>query len=175
MLVFCIIMYLMHPQHFTAEAIAHFLNRFRNGIMIIYLALHILRAFTLLPSTPFVIAGVLLFPGQPMVVLVVCVAGITLSSVLIYYFSEFLGFDRYLEMKSHGRMAYIRKKLNHPLSTVFVAAWAFFPIVPTDLVSYAAGSVRMKFWRFILGIFIGETLLCAIYIFRGADILKLFT
>jgi len=168
-LAFCLGTYVLHPEYFTAECIANFLDRFRGGLMVAYIVLHILRAFTLLPSTPLVIAGVLLFPGQPAGVLAMCVTGIVLSSVLIYYFSEFLGFDKYLERKSQKRMNYIRTKLNHPMATVFVAAWAFFPIVPTDLLSYAAGSVRMNFWRFIIGIFIGETLLCAIYVYAGAE------
>ena len=48
--------YLIYPQEFTAEKIAGFLLKFQGEIWLVYLAMSILRGFTLLPSTPLVIA-----------------------------------------------------------------------------------------------------------------------
>jgi len=88
----------------------------------------------LLPSTPLVIAGTLLFPGQPVAVFAVSILGIMLSSSMIYFFSEFLGFNDFFEGHKPELTHRVRARLEHPLGFIFVAVWAFFPLVPTDLV-----------------------------------------
>src|SRR3954471_10322570 len=74
-----VISYIAAPQLFTAQNIAAFLLRFQNEIWVFYLVLSALRGLTLLPSTPLVIAGTLLFPAQPLAVLSVSMLGIFLS------------------------------------------------------------------------------------------------
>ncbi len=166
--------YILFPRSFSAENIAAFLERFGSLIWVIYLVFSILRGFTLLPSTPLVIAGTILFPQQPFAVLVTSMTGILLSSTMIYYFSEFLGFDEYFEDHKPELTHKIKAKLEHPLGFVFVAAWAFFPLVPTDLVCYLAGTTRMDFREFIAAVGIGELILCVCYIFLGGTLLGHF-
>ncbi len=141
-------------------------------VWIAYLLFSALRGLTLLPSTPLVIAGTLLFPEQPFLVLVVSIVGIVFSSTMIYFFSELLGFDEYFASHKPELTARIREKLEHPLGFLFVAGWAFFPFVPTDLVCYLAGTMRMNYWKFIAAIFAGELVLCFCYIFFGGSLLK---
>ena len=43
----------------------------------------------------------------------------------------------------------------------------YFPVAPTDLACYVAGVLRLPFWRFLAAICLGETIVCAIYIFSG--------
>jgi len=167
----CFVAYLSNPSAFTPARIAAFLERFQGLIWLIYLLLSVLRGFTLLPSTPLVIAGTILFPGQPLAVFAASLTGILVSSTLIYYFSEFLGFDEYFESHSPKTMHKIRARLEHPLGVVFVAGWAFFPFVPTDLVCYLAGTTRMTFWKFILAVGVGEAVLCSLYVFLGGSLL----
>lgn len=164
--------YLYAPNVFTAENIASFMLRFGGVIWLIYFLFSTFRGFTLLPSTPLVLAGTILFPEQPFAVLAVSMIGILLSSTMIYYFSEFLGFDEYFENHKPEMTQKIRQKLEHPLGFLFVAGWAFFPFVPTDLVCYLAGSTRMKFWKFIVAVGVGELILCTGYIFFGGSLLK---
>lgn len=168
----CVGSYLADPSKFTAETIAEFLKRFSGLIWLIYLVFSIVRGITLLPSTPLVIAGTLLFPDQPFAVLLVSMTGILLSSTLIYYFSEYLGFSDYFENHKPELSHKIKKKLEHPLGFLFVAAWAFFPLVPTDLVCYVAGTTKMSYWKFIAAIFVGEVVLCVFYIFFGGTLMK---
>jgi uncharacterized membrane protein YdjX (TVP38/TMEM64 family) len=33
-----------------------------------------------------------------------------------------------------------------------VTLWSFAPVVPTDLICYVAGTVRMNFWKFVLAL-----------------------
>ena len=168
----CIGTYIYDPSRFTAENIAEFLGRFSGVIWLIYLGFSIVRGITLLPSTPLVLAGTLLFPEQPFAVLVVSMTGILLSSTMIYFFSEYLGFNEYFEGHKPEPTHKIKAKLEHPLGFLFVAGWAFFPLVPTDLVCYLAGTTKMNYWKFIAAVFVGELILCICYIFFGGSLLK---
>ena len=168
----CVSIYLYDPSKFSADSIAEFLLRFDREVLLIYAGLSILRGFTLLPSTPLVIAGTLIYPEQPLLVLFISLAGILLSSTMIYYFSEFLGFSDYFENHKPKLSHKLKAKLEHPLGFLFVALWAFFPLVPTDLVCYLAGTTKMNYWKFIAAIFIGELILCTCYIFFGGSLLK---
>ena len=165
--------YLYNPRGFTAEGIAAFFERFETGILLAYAAFSILRGFTLLPSTPLVIAGTLLFPQQPWLVLFISITGILISSTLIYFCSDLLGFTDYFQKKYFKVTERIRRRLETPAGVMFVFLWAFFPLVPTDAVCYVAGTAKMVFAKFILAIFLGELVLCSSYIFLGGYIRNL--
>jgi uncharacterized membrane protein YdjX (TVP38/TMEM64 family) len=173
-IVACIGAYISAPESFTAERIATFLKDFRGEIWLLYLAMSSLRGFTLLPSTPFVLAGTVLFPEQPISVLAASLLGIFISSSLIYFFSGVLGFSDYFEKRSSKLAGEIRAKLERPAGAFFVALWAFFPAVPTDVVCYVAGTIRMSFSRFILAVLAGEMILCSVYVFIGSSVWELF-
>lgn len=164
--------YLLNPDAFKPENISAFLLNFQGEIWLVYFAMSALRGFTLLPSTPLVLAGTLLFPDLPFAVLAVSMTGILISSSMIYFFSEHLGFNEYFESHKPELTHKIKAKLEHPLGFLFVAGWAFFPFVPTDLVCYLAGTTKMNFWKFIAAVFVGELILCTGYIFFGGSILK---
>ncbi len=163
----CLTAYLIHPDAFTPEQIAAFLVTFRGEIWLVYLGISILRGFTLLPSTPLVIAGTMLFPAQPFAVLTISVIGISLSSSMIYFFSDQLGFSSFFEKHRGDRIEKVRARLERPTGFAFVALWSFFPLVPTDLICYVAGVARMRFAKFIAALLAGELVLCSIYIFLG--------
>lgn len=165
--------YFSNPTAFSAANIAGFIGTFQSEIWLVYFAMSALRGLTLLPSTPLVLAGAMTFPDQPVAVLTTSLAGIALSSTMIYFFSELLGFTEYFERHDPARVHSIKARLEHPLGFLFVAAWAFFPLVPTDLVCYLAGTTRMNYWRFILAVLFGETILCSIYVFGGGSLLNL--
>jgi len=167
--------YFLSPSSFTAENIAALLTKFHGPVWILYLLLSALRGFTLLPSTPLVLAGTMLYPQQPFLVLVISLFGIVISSSMIYWFSDLLGFDEYFESKKPHHVEKIRTKLEHPLGLGFVSLWAFFPLVPTDAVCYVAGSIRMHFAKFIAAVFIGELILCSVYVFAGGRIFSMFS
>ncbi|MBY0327720.1 MAG: VTT domain-containing protein [Gemmataceae bacterium] len=116
-----------------------------------------------MPSTPFVIAGVLLFPENKIIVLIISLGGILFSATLIYFLSEFLGFDSYFEKIAPEKMVSITTNINSPWGFLFVVLWSFFPLAPTDLVCYLAGTVRMNFLRFILAVAVGELIICLFY------------
>ncbi len=168
-----VISYIAVPQLFTGENIAAFLLRFQSIIWLIYIAFSVFRGLTLLPSTPLVIAGTLLFPQQSFLVLIVSIIGILLSSSMIYFFSEYLGFSDYFENHKPRLTHKIKARLEHPSGFAFVALWAFFPLVPTDLVCYLAGTTKMNYVEFIIAVFVGELVLCSFYIYFGGAVMNL--
>ncbi|MGD9630769.1 MAG: TVP38/TMEM64 family protein [Pyrinomonadaceae bacterium] len=162
-----ILSYLIWPHHFSPDNIASTLRTFENEALLVYLVISTFRGFTLLPSTPLILAGSILFPHRPFLVLAVSIFGILASSSMIYWFSEFLGLSGHFEARKGEAVKRIRTRLERPGGIIFVAVWAFFPLVPTDAVCYVAGSIRMNFPKFIGAIFIGELLLCVLYVFAG--------
>lgn len=130
------------------------------------------RGALLIPSTPFVLAGGALFPNALTEVLLVSMAGIVGSATLLYRFPGFAGYDTLLAAKYPAQLERLRVQLVKPRAIWFVALWAFFPGVPTDLICYAAGLVRMPYRRMILGLIIGELPLVTAYIFLGTKLVR---
>lgn len=159
--------YLSDPSRFTASNIAAFISTFQTEIWIVYLTMSVLRGLTLLPSTPLVLAGTILYPDRPWLVLSTALVGILISSSMIYFFSEALGFSDYFENKKPRAVAKIRRQLERPTGFIFISLWAFFPLVPTDAVCYVAGTTKMNFLKFVLAVFLGEFVLCGLYVFWG--------
>ena len=52
-----------------------------------------------------------------------------------------------------------------------IIGWSFFPLAPTDLICYVCGVLRVRFWKFLLGVTLGEGAISAIYIYGGDQIL----
>lgn len=160
-LVCCVVFYLTHPELFTAERLAEYVLYNKGQLIIVYSLLFIIRGFALLPSTPLVIAGTMVFQSQPFMVLFISMCGIMVSSVMIYYFSDQLGLSTFFGKKYEQKLGQVRESLERPSGLLFLIFWAFFPAVPTDLASYVAGTIRMNFAKFFLAVFIGELILCA--------------
>lgn len=169
-----LVFYLVRPDLFSPDHIADALTKFQSEALIIFLAISIVRGFTLLPSTPLIIAGTLAFPAVPWTVLAISIIGIVASSSLIYWFAEALGIAAHFEKRKPAAVAKIRSRLEHPTGIAFVFLWAFFPLVPTDAVCYVAGSIRMNFGKFIAAITAGELILCSFYVFGGGLLLEAF-
>ena len=172
LIVGCLLYYFTQKDEFSASQIAIFLKRYNSFLMGAYLIISIVRGFTLIPSTPFVIAGGIIFPGQEWLVLIISLLGIIGSATLIYYFSELLKLGEAIEkIYPHEKL---KQKLESKKGLLFVFLWSFIPVVPTDAVCYAAGASKMNFLRFISAVFLGELIICSIYVFTGSGIINLF-
>ncbi len=135
-----------------------------NRLLIIpcYLLLLSLLGLTFIPSTPFAIAGVILF--DPTLAYFLNLVGIITSSTIVFHFAGFLGLrdafeTRYPEQTKKVRRALDRKEL--PI----IIGWSFFPVVPTDLIIYVASTLEIPLWKCLLGVLLGEGTLNAFYIF----------
>ncbi len=169
---FCVGFAFSYPEFFRPKAIADFLVQFKNTLLFVYLGISILRGLTLVPNTPFVLAGTILFPSEPFLVLAISITGIIFSSTMIYYFSDYLGFGTYLERKYPEKIVKIQDRLQKPSGLLFVFLWALMPFLPTDVVCYVAGTLKMNFLKFISSMAFGELIICSIYIFFYSAIVK---
>ena len=135
----------------------------------VYLLLGCLRGFTLIPATSLVVIGIVFFPPVPLLILTL--AGILVSSASIYYFAEALHLDELLQQKHAHQLDRARALLDR-YGLPIIIGWAFFPLLPTDLICYLAGGLRIRFLTCIVGVAIGEGAICATYIFLGDWILR---
>jgi uncharacterized membrane protein YdjX (TVP38/TMEM64 family) len=135
----------------------------------VYLFMGSIRGFTLIPSTHLVLLGVPFFRPVPLFVL--SLTGILISSANIYYFSESLQLDELLEGKHKPRIERMKSILQKNQMPIIIG-WSFFPLVPTDLICYVCGVLKVNFFRFAIAVLIGEGGICAVYIFLGDAILR---
>jgi len=166
---------IINPKLIEPEFLVAFIERYQNEMLLVYTVLSLVRGLFLIPSTPFVIAGGLLFPAHHFWVLLISMAGIMCSAVTLYFFADWLGFGRYLEEKFPTKIPQWKKRLQHKNATYFVIGWSFFPFVPTDLICYVAGLVKMPLKYFLLGIFIGELVLVTCYVYFGKGLFALLS
>lgn len=136
----------------------------------LYFILGSVRGITLIPSTYFIILGLFFFPPLPLFFLTL--SGILVSSAFTYFFSEWLHLDEFFEKRYHERIARIKTALQKNELPIIIG-WSFFPFLPTDLICYVCGTLKIDFGKFMLGVLIGESATCAIYIFGGNYLLRL--
>jgi uncharacterized membrane protein YdjX (TVP38/TMEM64 family) len=167
--------YATHTDEFTPRQIAADLRRFEHGLLALYLLASVTRALVLIPSTPFVLAGCLLFPGRPGLVLAISLGGIALSATLIYHFSGLLGLDDWLETRHPDPSRWMRQWLSGPWGFWALVGWSFFPLAPTDLACYLAGSLRLPFGRYLAAVCLGELLVCGGYVYLSQQALEVLS
>ena len=61
LIVTAIVLYLLFPNEFTAKGIKEFIAQFNTIAIVVYLLISLIRGLFFIPSTPFVLAGALLF------------------------------------------------------------------------------------------------------------------
>ncbi len=162
--------YLLFPDVINILFLEEISNQYHYIALGIYFLLLSVRGLTMIPSTPLLLAGVLIF--DPLELFAVNMAGILSSSTIVYYFSKYLGFDTYFETKYGKYTRKIRNGLTDKELPVIVG-WSFFPLVPTDLIVYVGSSLRIPVLKCLLGVFIGEAVLNTFYILSTTLILKL--
>jgi uncharacterized membrane protein YdjX (TVP38/TMEM64 family) len=162
------ILVLVKPDLFTPEGIARVIQEYSGHLLIVYVLISVLRGLFIIPSTPFVLVGIILFPDMPWVVFTISIIGIIIGSTLVYYFSDGLGFSKKLEDKYPKKIDRWHKRLNSPWASLIVIIWSFFPFVPTDVICFVAGIVKMPYHFLIAGVIIGEVFLVYIYVFYGS-------
>ena len=164
--------FLIFPDSFTAESLKTLLHENSSLILIVFIALSCIRALFFLPSTLFVIMGTVLYPVDPVFVLIVSMIGILIGATLVYKAAAILTPEQLFKGKNLTRMEGVRRKMDKYGFSI-VLLWSFFPAVPTDLICYVAGTIKMAFWKFIFAVFLGEIILVSIYIWTGKSIIEL--
>ena len=59
------------------------------------------------------------------------------------------------------------KELLQSYQLPIIIGWSFFLFLPTDVLCYVCGSLKINFKKFLFGVIVGEGTVYAIYIFLG--------
>ena len=158
-------LYFFRPELFEPERLRVFFDRNLVPGLALYFIVSTLRGFTLIPSTPLVLAGILVFPPLPL--FLVNQLAVYSSSAIVYYMARHLRFDHYFHARYEPQLRKLTRLL-HRREMPVIAVWGFAPFVPSDLIVYVCSVLRISVAKTLIGISIGEGVICAIYIFGGA-------
>ncbi len=161
----CLSFYFFRPDFFEPQRIREFFNTNLIPGLTIYFIISTLRGFTLIPSTPIVLAGILVFPPLPL--FLVNQLAVYTSSGIVYYMARYLRFDHFFH-EHYDKQVKQLTTLLHKKELPVIAAWGFTPFVPSDLIVYVCSVLRISVAKTLIGISIGEGVICAIYIFGGS-------
>jgi len=148
-----LVLYFVKKEWFDISFLKRFVEDHKFLVIAVYLIILTFIGLTFLPSTPFAMAGMLLFPAFE--TYVINMVGIITSTAIVYYFTQYLGLDKWIEVKFPSQIEEL------PI----IIAWSFFPVVPTDLIIYVSSSLRISYLKCVIGVLIGEGILNALYIF----------
>lgn len=135
---------------------------------IIYYLLLSFQGVIFMPS-PLILVGALIF--NPIELFVVNMAGVMTSATIVYYFSNYLECDVYLETKYSKYTHKIKAKLMDK-ELPLIVGWSFFPMTPTNLIVYIGSSLRINVFKCLLGVFIGESIINAFFIVTATMFIK---
>jgi uncharacterized membrane protein YdjX (TVP38/TMEM64 family) len=165
LIVAALVAYFFHPEVFAPASIQRF---FAANLVLglgIYFVLSVVRGFLLIPLTPLLLAGILVFPPLPL--FLVTLAGIWFSSALIYWLSRQLRLDQFFRRHYSRQLDRLTALLNKAELPV-ILLWSFAPFTPTDLIVYVCSVLHISAWKTLTGVLVGEAAICAVYIFGGA-------
>lgn len=135
---------------------------------VLYVVLGSFRALTLVPATFLLLIAMPFFP--PLLLFLLTLPGIAASSSICYFFAKTLRMDELFERRYPQQIQKLTRALQrHPMSIII--GWSFLLFLPTDLICYVCGSLRINYAKFIIGVLIGEGAVYAIYIWLGAWLL----
>jgi len=169
---FTVLHYCVFPEKYTAEFLLEFFQSNSTAVFVTYVVLSIIRSVFFLPSTIFVIMGVVLYPEEPLLVLTISMLGILLGATWIYLAAGFLKAEALFSMNSQKKFKKAELGMNK-YGFWIVLLWSFFPAVPTDLICYVAGYSKMRFLKFITALFLGELVLVCLYIWTGKSLMEI--
>lgn len=157
------VLYAVRPDLLEPERMVATLRASGQWVLVGYIALSCLRPFTLIPSTVLIVVGTLLFPDRSWFVMISSLGGVVLSALLIYYFFEFLGIGALFERRYAPRVRWLERQMQQK-GFWLVVGWSMFPFVPTDVICYVAGTLRMPVGKFAAGVALGELPVVAFYV-----------
>ncbi len=140
-------------------------------ISVIYFVVGCLRGFTLMPATILIGMGMLFLRPFPLFVLTML--GTLISSAGIYYSSSLFELYEHFQKKNKRRLDAIESGMKE-FELPIIIAWSFCPMLPTDIVCCVSGVLKLNLAKLLIGVFIGEGICSAIYIFGGMQLFRFF-
>ena len=92
-----LVLYYSNRELFDISFLREYVLDHKALVQSLYLTILTFIGLTFIPSTPFAVAGVLLFP--PLEAYTINLIGILTSSLVVYYFTQYLRLGPWLESK----------------------------------------------------------------------------
>lgn len=165
LIVTCLGLYSLQPELFEPANIRTFFSDNLYSGLAVYFVISTVRGFTLIPSTPLVLAGILVFPPLPL--FLVNQMAVYSSSAVLYYMTKSMGFDNFF-FTHYPRQVERLIVLLRKRELSVISLWGFAPFIPTDMIVCICSVLRINVWKTLMGVSIGEGIICAIYIFGGS-------
>ena len=159
------VLWLQDPGLFTQESMAARIESWGPWVFGAFIGVSLVRGLFLVPSTPVILTGGMLFPESLPTVFVISMVGIVMSATVIYLLPGAGGYNDLLERRYPEKIARVKTLLVKPHAFWVVVGWSFFPFVPTDVICYVAGLVGMSYRRMIFALLLGEVPLVLGYLF----------
>lgn len=166
------VLYVLRPELLDPERVAGVLRGSGQPVLLGYVVLNVVRAFTLVPATVLVVAGTLLFPERPWFVTGSALGGAVASALLIYYFFDFLGLGDPFERRHGARVRRLEAQMARQGGFWLVVGWSAFPFAPTDVICYVAGTLRMPVARFGAAVALGKLPIVVFYVWATGALVE---
>ena len=164
-----LVWWILSPEFFASENIQRlFTSNTLAALVIYFILISVVRCMFLLPLTMFLVPWILVF--DPRVLYVVTMIGVAIASTIVYHWSKYLWFDTYFKHKYPKQIARIKHALSKK-ELPFIILRSFLPFTPTDVICYVCEILKIKLWKCLVGVLIGEWVVVAIYIFGFSEIL----
>ena len=158
-------------EYLNPSLLAELIREYKISSSVIYFFTIIVLEFFIIPTSPLVLAGALIFSEDPFSFIIVTMTAILAASVLIYYFAQFVNLEEWLNRKYPKQFLYIQSKLNQ-YGFWIISGWSFLPLVSTSLICYTSGVIRYPVLKFLLALFIGETIRICLYTFTASGVVE---
>lgn len=158
-------------EYLNPSLLAELIREYKISSSFIYFFTIIVLEFFIIPTSPLVLAGALIFSEDPFSFIIVTMTAILAASVLIYYFAQFVNLEEWLNRKYPKQFLYIQSKLNQ-YGFWIISGWSFLPLVSTSLICYTSGVIRYPVLKFLLALFIGETIRICLYTFTASGVVE---
>lgn len=158
-------------EYFDPTRLANLIREYKISSSVIYFFTIIVLEFFMIPTSPLVLAGALIFSDDPFSFIIVTMAAIITSAILIYYFAQYMNLEEWLNKKFQKQFKYIQTKLNR-YGFLIISGWSFLPLVSTGLICYTVGVLRYPLAKFLLALFIGETIRICLYTFTASGVVE---
>lgn len=158
-------------EYLDPERLRTFISSWGERAPFIFVGISALRPIILFPASILtVVAGVLFgsITGT-----LYAVFGSTLGAVVAYFFSKLLG-SGFVHLLFGNQLIRIESVL-HEQGIRIIFFLRLIPIIPFDLVNYASGLVRVNFFNYLTGTFLGLIPATFAYTFLGDSLKKLYS
>jgi len=158
-------------KYMNPEELRNFISSWGGNAVVIFLGISALRPIFLFPASILTVVAGLVF--GTLTGTLYAVLGSSIGAVVAYFFSKFLG-SGFLYMWFGNQLRTIEMMLNEQgIRIIFLLR--LIPIVPFDLVNYAAGLVKVNIMNYIVGTFLGLIPATFAYTFLGDSLKKLYS